>query len=589
MLGLAGCGATPSPHWSSSPSAHRRPPETGALRLAAAGSCTELMADLHAAARPYAGRLGIPADAAPGTRVAAPGPAAAGAAPDKAESGGTPGETPDFSGTNTAEAYADEPDLVKTDGRRIVTVGQGMLRVVDARSRQLTGWLDLSADGQPTSLLLSGDRALVLMPWGRSGGIAGPQLLLVDLSGPTPSVISGFVMDGALVDARQTGSVAHVVLRSGPRIPYPQPQPQPDAVDRAGADDWLPRYAVTGAGSRGGRVPCGSVRLPAKYSGTSMLSLLTFDLNAPGLSDGAPVTIVADGQTVYSNGSSLYVVNGNQWEGWEVPGIRGPGRPFAHQTEIYQFDISTPGTPVYVAAGTVRGWVLNQYSLSDWQDHLRVATTLDDQSSSQVIVLGRSGGLLSPVGTVGGLGKGQKIYAVRFVGPTGYVVTFRQTDPLYTLDLRDPAHPTVTGQLELDGYSAYLHPAGDGRLIGVGQASTDQGRNLGVQVSLFDVSDPANPSRLARYELLGAGHSAAEFDPHAFLYWAKTGLMVVPIRAGALALTVADRTLSKAGDLTPHGTLLRSLVIGTTLWTVTTSGLAAADLRSLVPQAWLPY
>jgi hypothetical protein len=460
-----------------------------------------------------------------------------------------------------------------------------MLRVVDVRSRKITGWLDLTADGQPTSLLLSGDRALVLMPWGRSGVIAGPGLLLVDLSTPTPSVISEFVTDGALVDARQTGSVVRVVVRSGPRIPYPQP----DAVDRSGADDWLPRYAVTGAGSGGGRVPCGSVRLPAKYSGTSMLSLLSFDLNAPGLSDGDPVTIVADGQTVYSNGSSLYVVNGNEWEGWDVSGIRGPGRPFAHQTDIYQFDISTPGTPVYVAAGTVRGWVLNQYSLSDWEDHLRVATTLDDQSSSQVTVLGRSGGLLQPVGIVGGLGKGQKIYAVRFVGPTGYVVTFRQTDPLYTLDLRDPAHPTVTGALELDGYSAYLHPAGDGRLIGVGQASTDQGRNLGVQVSLFDVSDPANPSRLARYELLGAGHSTAEFDPHAFLYWAKTGLMVVPIRAGALALTVADRTLTKAGDLTQHGTLLRSLVIGTTLWTVTTSGLAAADLGSLAPQAWLPY
>src|SRR5262249_27258747 len=130
---------------------------------------------------------------------------------------------------------------------------------------------------------------------------------------------------------------------------------------------------------------------------------------------------------------------------------------------------------------------------------------------------------LHEVGHVGGLGKGERIYGVRFVGPAGYVVTFRQTDPLYVVDLRDPATPRVAGELKINGYSAYLHPAGNGRLIGVGRSADDKGRATGMQVSLFDVADPTRPARIAQYVLPG-GYTEAEYDPHAFLYWQPTGL-----------------------------------------------------------------
>src|SRR5438034_21802 len=195
-------------------------------------------------------------------------------------------------------------------------------------------------------------------------------------------------MNGALVDARQVGTVVRAVVRSGPRF-----TPLPAALDQAGPDEWLPRYTVTTRGrTTTGRVDCGRVRMPAQYSGTAMLSLLTFDLGEPALSDGDPLTIVADGQTVYANGTSLYVANGNQWLGWPRFGVAAP-RQFQHQTELYQFDISGTGTPAYVAAGTVPGWVINQYALSEWHGYLRAATTLDEASST-VTVLGRDGGLL---------------------------------------------------------------------------------------------------------------------------------------------------------------------------------------------------
>jgi hypothetical protein len=592
---LAGCTATPARHPSPGTT---RPAGAGTLRLAAANSCAELMSGLRAAARPLVGAWGLGIDRRLENDAAGAAPGAPQAAAPKAANaaGGATG-TPAYSGTNTAEPGADEPDLVKTDGRRIITVTGTTLHVTDARTRAVTGTLELSSYGQPVSLLLAGDRVLVLFPFGNAVGIAGPRLLLVDLATGTPTVASGYVIDGALVDARQVGTVARVVVRSGPRIDFPVPALDNEtgrvdanraAVDRAGPDQWLPRYAVTTKdGTHTGRVDCGAVRVPTRYSGTALLSVLTFDLSRPALSDGDPVSIVADGETVYANGTSLYVINGNQWMGWPMAGFAP--RRFVRETELYQFDIAGTGTPRYVAGGTVPGWVISQYALSEWQDHLRVATTLDT-GSSQVAVLADAGGTLRPVGTVGGLGKGQRIYGVRFAGPVGYVVTFRQTDPLYTLDLRDPARPTVTGELEIDGYSAYLHPAGDGRLIGVGQAATGQGRNIGLQVSLFDVGDPTRPGLLSRYQLPGSGHSIAEFDPHAFLYWAATGLVVVPIQGGAVALKAGDRTLQETGRLTPHGgQLLRALVIGTTVWTVSTAGLAAMDLGSLAPQAWVAF
>jgi hypothetical protein len=163
------------------------------------------------------------------------------------------------------------------------------------------------------------------------------------------------------------------------------------------------------------------------------------------------------------------------------------------------------------------------------------------------------------------------------------------------------------GELKILGYSAYLHPAGDGRLVGVGQDATERGVQTGTQVSLFDVSDPARPSRLATHQV-PSGYSTAETDPHAFLYWPATGLLVVPVAApdpyhgnaytaGALALSLQGRTLGDLGTLV-HPTrgpgqsmpdaISRALVIGDTLWTVSDGGLMASDAQSLTRRAWLP-
>jgi hypothetical protein len=476
------------------------------------------------------------------------------------------------------------------------------------------------------------------------GTIAGPRLLLVDLSAGIPRIISEYTMDGSLVDARQVGPIARVVVHSAPRVFYAPPQAGSgtaapgtrSAIARAGLSAWLPRYTlIDGSQRRAGRVGCADVSHPAvaSYSGESMLTVLTFDLGADSLSDGQPVTIVADGSTVYSNGTSLYIANDQQWSmppTGAAPGTEPAASPSAQPETVppeqyvglYKFGIAGAGQPVYQASGTVPGWLLGsagmtQYALSEWNGVLRVATTTGNafsyysQPQSAVYELEQAGTQLVIVGKVGGLGAGEQIYAVRFVGPIGYVVTFRQVDPLYTLDLSDPAQPRVVGELLLSGYSAYLDPIDAVHVLGVGQATNDDGETLGTQVSLFDVADPAAPVRQAVYRLR-FGHSEAEFDPHAFLYWPASRIVVIPVQlpyiatgspvpagpaSAALVLRVGDHTITKLGMIRQPavpgwpggGQIRRSLVIGDALWTLSDAGLQANDMTTLQPIAWVPF
>ncbi|KAB1117638.1 beta-propeller domain-containing protein [Micromonospora aurantiaca (nom. illeg.)] len=631
-LALAGCTASPP---AADPPPTGRVVPAGGLRLVAFDGCDEALRQLRTAAKAAVGPWGLGPDVR--MQFSAERAAVGGAAKDAASA-----STPDFSGTNVHEAGVDEPDLVKTDGRRIVTVSRGVLSVVDPASRRVTGRLALDRDaerfsGDEGSLLLHGDRALVLLHAGRTvkgpvpdgqtrpGATPQARLVLVDLAGP-PRVVGEYRMDGLLVDARQSGGTARVVIRSAPRLDFPYPSGRrTDAqriaanravIDKATLDDWLPRYeirdSVRTVGT--GRVGCDRVNRPAGFSGASMVTVLSFDLGAAALGAGDPVTVVADGDTVYSNGARLYVANDHRWRMWRG----GPSGARDTSTEIYQFDTAA-GTPRFVAAGSVPGWLINQYALSEWDGHLRVATTTGDtwgrgtSSQSGVYVLRADGATLKRVGAVTGLGKGERIFAVRFVGGTGYVVTFRQTDPLYGVDLRDPAAPRVTGELKINGYSAYLHPAGDGRLIGVGQDATDRGRVTGTQVSLFDVADPARPARIAQHHVPG-GWSEAEHDPHAFLYWEPERLVVLPVRqpgvvtdradgtrrppsGGVLALRIGDKGFTVAGAVDHPGVLAdggewapirRSLMIDGVLWTVSDAGLKATALSGMTTLGWVP-
>jgi len=180
---------------------------------------------------------------------------------------------------------------------------------------------------------------------------------------------------------------------------------------------------------------------------------------------------------------------------------------------------------------------------------------------------------------------------VRFVGDTGYVVTFRQIDPLYTLDLALPERPRVLGELKIPGYSAYLHPIGDDLLLGVGQDANEEGRPLGTQLSIFDVSDLRKPTRLHTRHL-GQGWSEAEHDHHAFLFWPRTGLVMIPFEQNAVGFRVGrSRGIDPAGRVEHDRTspIRRSLVVRDGVLTVSDTGVKASSLATLAERGFVPF
>ena len=213
-------------------------------------------------------------------------------------------------------------------------------------------------------------------------------------------------------------------------------------------------------------------------------------------------------------------------------------------------------------------------------------------------------GELSQVGRVGGLGRGERVFAVRFMGDTGYVVTFRQVDPLYTLDLSQPARPRVLGELKIRGYSSYLHPVGPDRLLGVGQDATDQGVRTGH--TGFAVRR-LQPGRAATRGAPGAGHRR--------LVGGRVRPPRVPVLAGhppGRAAGVAERAgrqadrsrarwacawgppgLGEVGRVSQPpaqpAPIRRSLVIGGRLFTVSDQGVQAASLATLAGGAFVRF
>ena len=201
--------------------------------------------------------------------------------------------------------------------------------------------------------------------------------------------------------------------------------------------------------------------------------------------------------------------------------------------------------------------------MDEYDGMFRIATTgWGSQRSNNLFVLTQVGDQLEITGSLTGLAKGERIYSVRFMGKRAYVVTFRQVDPLHSVDLSDPSNPVVSGELEIPGYSAYLHPMGEDHLIGFGMDGNDAGQLDGLQLSLFDVNDLSNPLRIDKLHLEGRS-SEAMGDHHAFSYFPDQNTLAVPVGNSLEVFTVtAENGLKHLGSIVHNSSVRRSVRIG---------------------------
>ncbi len=600
----------------SAPNAKKSP------RLKAFGSCGQLLGYAKGQANRFVGPYGLGgvASAREGVIGAPAQPVAA--ATDTLKAG------VDFSGTNVQEEGVDEPDMVKTDGETLYAVAGGRLNAVDVSEAKPRLLDSLKLEQGFGELLLHGNKLLVLSnggywiqplpamarsiaPWQPAKSV----LAEIDVSDPKKlRLVRTLELDGSYVAARLVGGTVRIVAAAQvpSELPFAQPTDQTQAalataksknravVASSRATSWLPSYRIKRAGAKPGRerplVQCRHVSRPPEFSGFGMLTVLTVDL-AKGLEPVHSTSVMTDGRIVYASPESLYVAT----ERWSTRPL--PEQPTQEMngatTQIHKFDISSPTITHYRGSGSVSGYLLSQWSLSEHKGVLRVVSTESPawwgpgggESESFLTTLRPGAGALTQAGRIGGLGKGERVYSVRFVGDTGYVVTFRQIDPLYTLDLADPARPRVLGELKIPGYSAYLHPIGEDLLLGVGQDATEEGRPTGTQVSIFDVSDLRKPTRVHQ-ESLGMGWSEAEHDHHAFLFWPRSGLVMIPFNNSAVAMRVGRaRGIDPLGRL-EHDNLMpirRSLVVRDSVVTVSENGVKSSSLATLAERGWAAF
>jgi uncharacterized secreted protein with C-terminal beta-propeller domain len=541
-----------------------------------------------------------------------------------AESGGTQRE---HSTTNVQEAGVDEPDIVKTDGNRIVAVAQARVHLVGLDGGKMTLRKTLP-DTMVRNVFLSGQRVLVFSGQAvqnsePGSGWEGQQAVLrmYDISDLSdPQQIATLTITGNVLDARLVGTQVRVVTASSPDVDAPSPVYTPDggiaqkskdelraAIAKTKVDDWIPTYTLQdGAGvdvNKGRLVDCANLAHPETFSGLDTVAVSSFDMGS-ALQSRKTVGVIAGGQQIYATDKSTYVSTTD----WSRDG--SPAK-----TSLHKFSTGPSAATTYKGSGEVPGTLLNQYAMSEYNGVLRVASTVSERrgwvssrevTEGVVTTLDEEGGALRQLGQVGGLGRqdNESIRAVRFIEERGYVVTFRQTDPLYVLDLRNAAAPKVVGQLKIPGYSGYLHPIGANLLLGVGQSGLDRtidnppsapvrGGQIGVQFSLFDISDPSSPRRIDT-QTYGGGAAAAEFDPKAFLYWQPRNLIIAPtnvhgdyrgrgafsgivlLRADADGLTELGRLATTEAD----GAVNRSLVIGDIVYMLSDNALQANSLNT---------
>ena len=483
-------------------------------------------------------------------------------------------------------------------------------------------------------------------------------------------------VEGQYVDARMIDGVVRTVVRSSPAdmgFVYPAGGGG-NAAERATTanqqvvadstlDDWLPAMTVTtegGTATTRRAVGCEAVAHPTVFGGFDVVTVLGLDLGAGAVEPLPSDAVVAGAGTVYASDQHLYVTTTRYpdsvaHDGSSPASTQPPATPDQVETDVHAFSLPGGESAHYEASGSVPGTLLDQFALSEHDGDLRVATTTSPGggggpmpveplqgpaaasapapvSESRITVLRQQGDVLETIGDVVGLGPTEQIRGVRFAGPQGYVVTFRQTDPLYVVDLADPTAPRLAGELKINGYSSYLQVIGEGRVLGLGQDATDTGRTIGFQESLFDVSDPSAPTRLSQLVVPGAG-STAETDHHAVLWWAGSGVLAVPVEdwgrasaelstpsAGVLVTQVSDDGIRELGTIThpasgsigggsipscpanarcappvePDGQqyptpIARTLVADGRLVTVSTVGVKVSDLDTLADVAWIPF
>lgn len=421
-----------------------------------------------------------------------------------------------YSSTNLVTEGVDEGDVFKTDGDYIYTIEGTKVVITDIRDGALEQVAEISPRGvQPADDLLelyvekdtlilvfqsveadleydtedtedaaSEDVAPSVMYW--EEGDCRTAVIVYDISDRTdPRETGRMLQDGSYETSRRIGDMLYLITCYRMEMPDIMPW---NAVREEYAGEWLPQV-------NGSVVDCEDVYLPEE--GTQGLLIASVDIEEPGETLDS-LFIVDGGAEVYASADTLYLYRATYNMG--------------SKTQIARFDLLSDGCIEPADAAVVKGTVRDTFALNEHEGYLRVLTT-DWSDSADVNYLYILDENMELSGSIEGIAPGEEIYAARFFGDVGYFVTYRNMDPLFTVDLSDPEDPRIIGELEITGFSEYLHFWDEDHLVGIGyETDPETGERLGLKLSMFDISDPANVTEEAKYVLSTEDYSDALYE-----------------------------------------------------------------------------
>ncbi|MDP2343714.1 MAG: beta-propeller domain-containing protein [Deltaproteobacteria bacterium] len=545
-----------------------------------------------------------------------------------------------FTTTNTQEVDVDEPDFVKNDGDHIFVLRRGRMLIVDAWPPEQAHLVsETEIPGVPFTMFFDGDRAMVLSRVADTSP-ATTLVQLFDVSDRAIPVLRREVsVDATYVDARRVGDDVVLVTRADIDDDAVDLRTDPFSDDEnrarlrsAGLDGLLPRLRdrVVGREERVTRAfACDDAYAPQRTPSTKIILAHSLSITDPEATIRSTAVVGTPG-AVYASTANLYLVGTETFDG-------GQFTPDFSITRIHKLGAFDGARAPYLGSVVLEGRVKNELSVDeDAAGLLRVVITLNDDGNgdplanqSALVVLEESGSLqLEEIARVDDIGNGEVIESVRFLGDRAYVVTFPSndpafafddngfpripfTDPLFVIDLEDPRAPRLRGVLEVDGYSAYIHPIDADHLLTVGVRVDVDGDFDGLQLSIFDVSDLDAPTLSHRF-LFGDQDAGTEalVERHAFTYFDELKTLALPFQrleeevVGESALLVfhvdvdAGFTLTGAMDQLPLyvetldsfsaddalcGAVRRSVImndpeLGPFVYAVSTAGITVAPL-----------
>ncbi len=463
------------------------------------------------------------------------------------DAGVTSKASSDYSQTHQQAEGVDEADVIKTDGKNIYYISNGNFYIVDTNSGNMKIISKMVRENvYAEEMYIVGNTAVLISDvyennknqneasssGASSGSSAGattekiaPDMVypgyygtrnvmveIIDISNPASPVVSNtYKQNGYYISSRLIDNNLYLVTNFGILTNY-NSQPIKNEKD---IDQFVPTYSVN---DKKCYINPEDINIPenAESSAYTIVAGLDITQAEPLVSIKA---LLGYNGTMYSSKDSLYIV-GQKWETNQ------------QASTIAKFSLDK-GKLTHTAFATLNGAVLNQFSMDEFEGNFRIATTTTNYSTSErssgVYVLDKD---LKIIGKVTGLAKTETIKSVRFEGKIAYVVTFKQTDPLFAIDLSNPSSPRVESELKINGYSSYLIKYGDGKLFGFGADADDKGKQTGLKVSMFKTDDSKNVSEITSLKLgddLQGAYSPGLYNHKSLLINAEKNIIGIPV------------------------------------------------------------